>query len=114
MRIALISTSAIAVPPKAYGGTELFSYELSKMLTKRGHDVTVYATGDSRPMARLRSRFDRPVWPPDDHTELRHVAHAWSDIATHAPSFDVVHCNQVHALPFAAASRTPAVLTLHH
>jgi glycosyltransferase involved in cell wall biosynthesis len=114
MRIALLSTSAISVPPKAYGGTELFVYELSKMLTERGHEVTVYATGDSRPNARLRSLLEQPVWPPDDDTELSHVAHAWSDIVNHTPRFDVVHVNQMHALPFAAHHGVPTVMTLHH
>jgi glycosyltransferase involved in cell wall biosynthesis len=114
MRIALVSTSAISVPPKAYGGTELFVYELSKMLTKRGHDVTVYATGDSRPAARLKSHFEEAIWPPDDHAELRHVSHAWNDIVAHVPRFDVVHVNQIHALPFAARHALPTVMTLHH
>jgi glycosyltransferase involved in cell wall biosynthesis len=114
MRIALLSTSAIAVPPNGYGGTELFVFELSKMLTKRGHDVTVFATGDSRPHARLRSRIERAVWPPCPYTELRHTAHAWAEIAQQAPRFDVVHCNQFEALPFAARQDLPTLLTLHH
>ena len=114
MRIALISTSALPVPPRAYGGTELFVFELSKMLTKRGHDVTVYATGDSRPRARLWHHFEHAKWPPDEHVELRHVAHAWKDILAQSPAFDVVHANQLQALPFAVSHHTPTVLTLHH
>jgi glycosyltransferase involved in cell wall biosynthesis len=112
MRIALLSTSAVSVPPKAYGGTELFVYELSKRLGRRGHEVTVYATGDSRPEARLRSHFEQPKWPPDERAEVRHVAYAFRDIA--AQGFDVVHINQVEALPYAARNGLPTVLTLHH
>src|SRR5262249_60456856 len=76
------------------------------------HEVTVYATGDSRPAARLRSHFEQPKWPPDERAEVRHVAYAFGDIA--AQGFDVVHVNQVQALPYAAQSGLPAVLTLHH
>jgi glycosyltransferase involved in cell wall biosynthesis len=114
MRIAILSTSAVAVPPVGYGGTELFVFELSKMLTKRGHDVTVFATGDSRPSAHLRGRLERAVWPPCPLTELRHVAHAWAEIGGTRPRFDVVHVNQHEALPFAAQQDVPVVLTLHH
>src|SRR5262252_7650552 len=114
MRIAIVSTSAVSVPPKASGSTELFVYELSKMLTRRGHDVTVYATADSHPAARLRSHLEKPTWPPNAHTELRHAAFACNDIATQVPRFDVVHVNQGCALPFAAQHSVPTVLTLHH
>src|SRR5262249_25311645 len=77
-------------------------------------DVTVYATGDSRPHARLCSHFDAPTWPPDDRIELRHAAFAWNDIASQAPRYDVVHVNSLHALPFARHHGGPTVLTLHH
>ena len=45
MRIALIAPPFIAVPPAAYGGTELFIAHLANGLHARGHDVTVYANG---------------------------------------------------------------------
>ncbi len=118
MRIAMISTCAVSVPPRAYGGTELVTSELAKMLTRLGHDVTVYATGDSRPSGDLRFRFDRPIWPPDEAAELRHAAFAWRDIARRALSgvapFDVVHTHQAPAIAFAPLQTVPTVYTLHH
>ena len=116
MRIAIISTTAVAVPPRAYGGTELITAELAKMLTRRGHDVTVYATGDSTPDANLRFRFPTPVWPPDATAELRHAAFAWGDIKAQPPGqkFDVVHAHQMPSLAFATMQDLPTVLTIHH
>ena len=47
MRVALVSTPHVAVPPKGYGGTELVVADLARGLVARGLDVVVYATGDS-------------------------------------------------------------------
>ncbi len=114
MRIALLSTCAVAVPPRAYGGTELIVAELSRALSRRGHEVTVFATGDSAPEAELRSHFDRPIWPPDDLAELRHAAYAWQSVCAEDPPFDVVHAHQAPALALGLVCSPPTVLTLHH
>ena len=114
MRIALLSTCTVAVPPKAYGGTELVAAELAKHLTLRGHDVTVYATGDSSPAGRLRFRFSDAIWPPDHHAELRHAAFSFCDIASHDPPFDVIHAHQAPALAFSKLANVPVVHTIHH
>ena len=63
MKIALVSTVALTTPPRKYGGTELVVAELARGLTALGHDVTVFATGDSQPGCRLKSCFPEPVWP---------------------------------------------------
>ena len=47
MRIGLIAPPFIAVPPRGYGGTELFVANLARELHALGHDVTVYANGES-------------------------------------------------------------------
>ena len=114
MRIALLSTCAVAVPPSGYGGTELIIAELARTLERNGHQVTVFATGDSTPEAELRSHFAAPVWPPDDMAELRHSAFAWNSICAEDPPFDVVHAHQAHAIAFSAVCPVPTVLTLHH
>jgi glycosyltransferase involved in cell wall biosynthesis len=112
MRIALVSTCALTTPPRAYGGTELVVANLADALTTLGHDVTVFATGDSSPAGRLRHHFPTAVWPPNDLAELRHATAAWREIAR--GGFDVVHVNHAMALPFTHFCRTPTVLTLHH
>jgi len=77
MRIAIISTCAAAVPPRAYGGIELFVAVLARELVRLGNTLTVYATGDSHPAGRLRFRFAAPIWPPDYAREREHAAFAW-------------------------------------
>lgn len=114
MRVALVSTCALATPPKAYGGTELVVAELAKGLTQLGHDVTTFATGDSTPAGRLAFHFHSPCWPPSDLAELRHAHFAFRGIASAARPFDVVHVHHAAALPFAASCAAPALLTLHH
>ncbi len=88
--------------------------ELAKCLTRLGHDVTVFATGDSSPAGRLLWRFPRAVWPPDDHAELRHAAFAWRHIVANAPDVDVVHVHQAQSLALASLQPLPVVATIHH
>lgn len=57
MKIALISPPWIAVPPIGYGGTENVVYHLTEGLVKRGHDVTLHATGDSMVSSKLTYFF---------------------------------------------------------
>ena len=58
MRIAQITPLAESVPPRLYGGTERVVSWLTEELVRQGHDVTLFATGDSSTGASLR-----PVWP---------------------------------------------------
>jgi glycosyltransferase involved in cell wall biosynthesis len=112
MRIAIVSTCALATPPRAYGGTEFVMAELAKGLSQRGHDVTVYATADSEPEGELRYLFPHAVWPPNLLAESRHAAHAFRDIMAER-SFDVIHVNHQNALPFTLFQSCPTVMTLH-
>ncbi|HEX4445586.1 MAG TPA: glycosyltransferase family 4 protein, partial [Polyangiaceae bacterium] len=115
MRIALVSSCAVACPPRAYGGTELVVAELAKMLTRLGHDVTTFATGDSEPAGRLRYKFEKPVWPPYESAELRHAAHAWGEITETPGAFDIVHTHQAPSLALASIARQErTVYTIHH
>jgi len=113
MRIALVSTPFVAVPPRDYGGTELVMYQLAEGLWARGHEVTLFATGDSRTRARLVWYYDTAKWPPDSLTELTHLSRALAHVQR--AGYDVVHCQQPGAI---AMSRflpdTPMVYTLHH
>lgn len=113
MRIAILSTPFIRVPPSGYGGTELFCYELAEGLTACGHEVTVFATGDSMMSCRLRSLYMSPQWPPTAEDEVNHVAWAFSEIARE-DRFDVVHLSSPLGIPFTRFVRVPAVHTIHH
>jgi glycosyltransferase involved in cell wall biosynthesis len=113
MRIALISTPFAAVPPRAYGGTELIVHELAEGLVARGHDVTLYATGDSQTKARLKARYDTARWPPDPFIDLDHVSWAYRDAV--ARGVELIHAHSTTALALGRlAPRIPLVYTIHH
>uniref|UniRef100_UPI001F58DE9F glycosyltransferase family 4 protein n=1 Tax=Anaeromyxobacter sp. SG66 TaxID=2925410 RepID=UPI001F58DE9F len=111
VRIAIVSTPFVPVPPPAYGGTELVVHALYRALARAGHDVTVFATGDSTARG-VRAFFERAVWPPDPYSEILHCRFAAQEIA--AGGYDVVHANVPAMLAFADELRPPMVYTLHH
>ena len=114
MRIALISTPFLAVPPRLYGGTELIVHELVEGLVQRGHEVELFATGDSRPSAALRSLYRTAQWPPTMLADLNHVSWAMQQIAERGP-FDLIHAHSAVALACARLMPdVPLVYTLHH
>ncbi len=112
MRIAMISTPFIRMPPVGYGGTELFCYELAEELDTRGHDVTVFTTGDSVLGCTKRALYHRPVWPPTAADEVNHVAWALAEVSR--GHFDIAHVNVPLGLPLTAFVDVPIVYTLHH
>jgi glycosyltransferase involved in cell wall biosynthesis len=120
LRIAVVSTPFLSVPPPDYGGTELVVAELVDGLIERGAEVTVFATGDSRGGFRhaceVRAAFARAAWPPDPFVELEHCAYAVREILADDNSFDVVHAHTPSFVPLAGrlTPQTPLVLTLHH
>ncbi|HTE53416.1 MAG TPA: glycosyltransferase family 4 protein [Kofleriaceae bacterium] len=107
-----MSTCAVDVPPRAYGGTELFVANLARELVARGHQVVVYATGSSHPDGELRWRFARPIWPPSRTYEVEHSTWAWRDIAT--SGFDLVHVNGPEGLIAPNRIDVPTIVTVHH
>jgi glycosyltransferase involved in cell wall biosynthesis len=113
LRIAMISTPFVSVPPRDYGGTELVVHELVEGLLQRGHEVTLFATGDSATSAPLRALYESPQWPPEPYADLDHVSWALSQVAE--GDYDLVHAHSPCALALARlAPRTPLVYTLHH
>ena len=112
----MISTPFVSVPPPRYGGTELIVAELVTGLAAAGHEVTLFATGDSRAgeNVSVRARFDRPRWPPEAYVELDHAGFAVEEILGDGRGFDVVHAHVPAALPFARMLEAPMVYTVHH
>ncbi len=113
MRIAILSTPFVRVPPVGYGGTELFCYELAEELSSRGHEVTLFATVDSMTSCRTRALYETAVWPPNAPDEVNHTGWAFSQIARHR-DFDLVHLNSPLGLPFGRFVDVPIVHTIHH
>jgi glycosyltransferase involved in cell wall biosynthesis len=115
MRIAQIAPLTESVPPRLYGGTERVVSFLTEQLVAMGHDVTLFASGDSCTSAELAA-----VWP----TALRFDASLRDAMAPHmlmmeqvcrrSDEFDVLHCH-LDYWPFSLFSRqgTPFLTTLH-
>jgi len=115
LRVALVSTPFVSVPPKGYGGTELVVAELALALTARGIEVVVYATGDSElPGIEVRSYFPAAQWPPDRDLERVHATWSLRDAARDPRGFDVVHVHSPCAVEMARLSPYPVIGTLHH
>lgn len=115
MRIAQVAPLAEAVPPKLYGGTERIVCFLSEALIDLGHEVTLFASGDSATRASLV-----PIVPHAFRLSRRPVDHAAActvllqKVADVAASFDVIHCHLdwLH-LPVFDRLTTPFLTTLH-
>lgn len=92
MRIAQIAPLTESVPPKLYGGTERVVSYLTEALVDLGHDVTLFASGDSTTRATLE-----PVWPRalrlDASIRDRIAPHMllMETVARRANDFDVLH-----------------------
>ena len=113
MRIAQIAPPWIAVPPPAYGGIEWVVALLADGLVDAGHDVTLFATGDSRTKAKLDYVFEEGPGPKLINSIYHDALHTMYSLRDPS-AFDVLH---VHS-PFstlAAASHidVPVVHTLH-
>ena len=115
MRVAQIAPLTEAVPPKLYGGTERVIHWLTEELVALGHDVTLFASGDSRTSAKLEAgwpralRFDGAI---RDANAL-HMA-MLENVRRQAGDFDFLHFH-LDYYPFSLFTRqpTPFVTTLH-
>src|SRR5215471_6536603 len=112
MRIAVLSPVWFAVPPSGYGGIEWVVSLLADGLVDAGHDVTLFASGDSRSKAKIAAVHEvaPSEWIGRSFWELRHVLHCYE----RADDFDVIND---HSGPFAvalgASVDTPVVHTVH-
>src|SRR5690606_33648400 len=115
MRIAQLAPPDVPVPPGRYGGTERVIYDLTEALVSRGHDVTLFASGDSRTSARLVPTVPRALWDesgPTDSVATLFRVHAQA--FGRAADFDLVHAHAGYfAFPYARQSPAPIVATLH-
>jgi len=115
MRIAQVAPLYEPVPPHLYGGTERVVSWLTEELVRRGHEVTLFASGDSRTAARLVAPYPRGLRldpsPPD--AVALHVIEL-AQAFERADDFDILHCHVDYlAFPFGRLVHTPAVHTVH-
>src|SRR5215472_10454079 len=116
MRVALVSSPFLPVPPKKYGGTELFIAQLAEGLKNSGVDVVVYANGESTVGVETRWLYKAQQWPitGEIFDNLKDFNHASWAIADAAADCDVIHLNSVAALMFTRYSQNKFVYTMHH
>src|SRR5262249_24214660 len=116
MRIAQVAPLFESVPPQGYGGTERVVSYLTEELVRRGHAVTLFASGDSRTRARLVPVVERAIRLDVSSYELCSVdaTRLLDLVAKRADDFDVIHWHLDYlAFPVAGRPRTPSVHTLH-
>ncbi|OGA25879.1 MAG: glycosyl transferase, partial [Betaproteobacteria bacterium RIFCSPLOWO2_02_FULL_65_24] len=114
LRIAIISPLFESVPPKFYGGTERVVSWLTEELVALGHDVTLFASGDSVTNARLRAPVPRALRLEGCRDEVAPHLAMLDDVFESADEFDVIHFNMDHwHLLVCKHLRLPGVTTLH-
>jgi glycosyltransferase involved in cell wall biosynthesis len=115
MKIAQVAPLYEAVPPKLYGGTERVVSYLTEELVKQGHDVTLFASGDSITNARLVPGVKKAIrLNPDSIDPLALHIVQLQDVISRSKEFDVIHFHTDYLhFPFSKAMETPHVTTLH-
>jgi glycosyltransferase involved in cell wall biosynthesis len=118
MRIAHIAPVATTIPPRKSGSVETMTSLLTEGLVARGHEVTLFATADSKTSAKLAAIYphgywhDENMWPWELY-EMLNLASA----VERAHDFDIIHYEAAYypmSLAFTRLSETPIVQTLHH
>ena len=116
MKIAQVAPLYESVPPKMYGGTERVVSNLTEALVQGGHDVTLFASGDSQTAARLV-----PCCPKalrlNSHECTDQLAHHFvmlEEVMQRAEQFDIIHfhIDYMH-FPLSKLAALPQVTTLH-
>jgi glycosyltransferase involved in cell wall biosynthesis len=115
MKIAQIAPLYESVPPVAYGGTERIVHYLTEELVAMGHEVTLFASGDSKTSAELVPGCKRALrLDPDCRDPLAHHMVMMDQVAKQRDRFDVFHfhIDYLHFL-LSRLSKLPQLTTLH-
>jgi glycosyltransferase involved in cell wall biosynthesis len=115
MKIAQISPLYESVPPKLYGGTERVVHYLTEELVALGHEVTLFASGDSSTSARLVYPVKKALRLDDRITDVLAPHYRMMEmIEKEAPDFDIIH-NHIDYLYYPVIKRSPHtyLTTLH-
>lgn len=115
MKIGIIGSLELRTPPEKYGGTELIVSEVTEGLVSRGHDVTLFASGDSITKAHLVPGSEEALMPGGYPINPNAAYLLMSDrVVRMSSSFDIVHNNLGwRFLPFVRHCACPVVNTYH-
>ena len=115
MRIAQVAPLFESVPPALYGGSERVVSWLTEELVALGHEVTLFASGDSKTSAKLVSSSPKALWRDSQVREtLPHHVLLVEEVLRRAAEFDVIHfhCDYVH-FPLISRCKVPSITTMH-
>ena len=116
MRIAQVAPPFESIPPARYGGTERVVSTLTEELVRLGHDVTLFASGDSTTAARLVPVVDGALWhaEPPYQDLVAFSAITLGKLTREMDRFDIVHNHLDYlAYPLARLAPCPVITTLH-
>jgi len=118
LRVAIVAPPFISVPPKQYGGTELFVAHLAGGLVKHGIKPVVYANGESHlPGVEVRWLYPKTDWPPkaaDFGNQMKDINHSSWAVADAMRECDLIHMNSSVGLAMSRFAALPWVYTVHH
>jgi glycosyltransferase involved in cell wall biosynthesis len=115
MKIAQVAPLWERVPPPNYGGIELVVSHLTDELVRRGHEVTLFATGDSQSLANLKAIYPSVLRLEENVRDYAvYETLELSQVYQNVEEFDLIHSHVgIRALPLGSLVSTPTVHTLH-
>lgn len=116
LRIAQIAPLWETVPPRKYGGIEIIIDKIINELLRRGHEVTLFASGNSKTKAKLKAVFPKSLFEMkiDWYHRSQNLINA-ANAFSMANDFDVIHNHAGdNGLLFSGTTRTPVLTTLHN
>lgn len=116
LKIAQLAPLWETVPPKKYGGIEIMIAAITNELVRKGHDVTLFASGNSKTKAKLASVFTKSLF--ENNIDWYHRSQNLINAAncfSRANEFDIIHNHAGdNALFFSQTTKTPVLTTLHN
>lgn len=115
LRIAQVAPPLERVPPRMYGGTERVIFELVNELQRRGHEVVLFASGDSDVPCELVPTVPQALRPTGFGADAApYFLQTMQQVLEQADDFDLIHSHlEWHSLLLARATWTPVVSTFH-
>ncbi len=116
LKIAQIAPLWETIPPKKYGGIEIMMDKIINELIKRGHEVTLFASGNSKTKAKLKSVFPKSLFEMkvDWYHRSQNLINA-ANAFSMANNFDIIHNHTGdNGLLFSQTTKTPVLTTLHN
>ncbi len=114
MKIAMVAPLFESVPPKLYGGTERVVHYITEELVKRGHDVTLYASGDSVTSAKLIPIVPEALRLSGVKDPVPYILMQVEKVIADSEQFDLIHSHiDYFMFPFTRYIKKPVIHTMH-